>query len=499
MSWLILLSVFVIATCSLIYELLAGSLASYVLGDSVLQFSTVIGSYMFALGIGAWLSKYIEYRISEKFVQLEISLGLVGGLSATLLFLIFGYASSGVFRFLLYAIVLLVGTLSGLEVPLLLRILQNKLEFKDLVSNVLTLDYIGSLLASLLFPLLLVPKLGLVRTSCLFGLVNLIVAVVFMFLFQVDRKRYFSLILQSVICFLILMGAFFYADNIISYSEESLYSDNIILTRVSPYQRLVVTRKNDDIRLYLNNNLQFSSKDEYRYHEALVHPAMKACPSPKRVLVLGGGDGMAVREILRHPEVEKIVLVDLDPLMTDLFSKHETLTKLNENSFSSPKVKIINDDAFIWLTRNKEIFDVAIVDFPDPSNFSVGKLYTNTFYRLLDQHLAPEGCAVVQCTSPMFARQSFWCIVHTIASVGFYTKPYHLYIPSFGEWGFCLATKKPIEVPVCSAPQYLNEPITLAMFHFPQDINDVPADVNRLHNQVLVRYYDREWQAMMLQ
>ena len=208
---------------------------------------------------------------------------------------------------------------------------------------------------------------------------------------------------------------------------------------------------------------------------------------------------MAVREILRHPEVEKIVLVDLDPLMTDLFSKHETLTKRNDNSFSSPKVKIINDDAFIWLTRNKEIFDVAIVDFPDPSNFSVGKLYTTTFYRLLDQHLAPEGCAVVQCTSPMFARQSFWCIVHTIASVGLYTKPYHLYVPSFGEWGFCLATKKPIQVPVCSAPKYLNEPITLAMFDFPHDISDMPADVNRLHNQVLVRYYDREWQAMMLQ
>ena len=499
MSVLILISVFIIATCSLIYELLAGTLASYLLGDSVLQFSTVIGSYMFALGVGAWLSKYIEDKVGERFVQLEIALGLVGGLSATLLFLMFGASTTGAFRFLLYAIVLIVGTLSGFEVPLLLRLLQDRVEFKDLVSQVLTLDYIGSLLASVLFPLILVPHLGLVRTSCLFGLVNLIVAVLFLRIFKVDPRRHFSLTLQAAVCFVILVATFVFAGRITSYSEEALYADNIIIAKQSPYQRLIVTRKSDDIRLYLNNNLQFSSKDEYRYHEALVHPAITACPHPKEVLVLGGGDGMAVREILRHPEVEHITLVDLDPLMTKLFTDHELLANLNEHSFSSPKVTVINDDAFIWLSRQDKKFDVAIVDFPDPSNFSVGKLYSTTFYRILKAHLNPEGSAAVQCTSPMFARQSFWCIVHTIKSVGFAARPYHIYVPSFGEWGYCLLTHKPVPTPSCSAPKFLTDKITLAMFDFPEDLKDIPAKVNYLHDQALVRYYDREWQAMMLQ
>lgn len=454
---------------------------------------------MFALGIGAWLSKYIDKHINEKFVQLEIALGLIGGLSATILFLVFGYANALSFRFLLYILVLIIGTLSGLEVPLLLRLLQDKLEFKDLVSQVLTLDYIGSLIASVLFPILFVPRMGLVRTSCIFGMINLVVAVLFLRIFKVEKRRHFMLTLQATVCFIILVIAFVFANKIISYSEESLYSDHIILTRISPYQRLVVTRKSNDIRLYLNNNLQFSSKDEYRYHEALVHPAMSSCPTPREVLVLGGGDGMAVREILRYPEVERITLVDLDPTMTELFSKHHFLASLNDHSFSSPKVQVINDDAFIWLTKNKNKYDVAIVDFPDPSNFSVGKLYSTSFYKLLKSHLTPNGVATVQCTSPMFARQSFWCIVHTIANVGFSIQPYHLYVPSFGEWGFCLATNNPVPTPTCSAPKYLTKKITLAMFDFPTDIQELPTEVNRLHDQILVRYYDREWQSMMLQ
>lgn len=499
MSVLILISVFIIATCSLIYELLAGTLASYVLGDSVLQFSTVIGTYMFALGIGAWISKYIVTKINERFVQLETSLGLVGGLSATILFLVFGASNPDAFRFILYAIVIIVGTLSGLEVPLLLRLLENKLEFKELVSQVLTLDYIGSLLASVLFPLLLVPTLGLVRTSCLFGLINLVVAVLFLRVFKVEKRRHFVLTFQAAVCFIILLLAFFYANAITSFSEESLYSDNIIIAKQSLYQRLIVTKKAGDVRLYLNNNLQFSSRDEYRYHEALVHPTLAACPHPKSVLVLGGGDGMAARELLRNPEVEHITLVDLDPLMTELFTNNPMLAELNEHSFSNPKVEIINDDAFVWLTRQKKKYDVAIVDFPDPSNFNVGKLYSTSFYRLLKAHLNPQGSAVVQCTSPMFAHRSFWCIVHTIADVGFSVQPYHLYVPSFGEWGYCLATLNPVPTPQCQAPKYLTDKITLAMFDFPQDLKEIPTEINHLHDQVLVRYYDREWQNMMLQ
>ena len=496
MSALILISVFIVATCGIVYELLAGTLASYLLGDSVLQFSTCIGTYMFALGIGSWISKFFSDKLSLHFIRLQIAIGLIGGLSASILFICFGYTSPSAFRVVLYLLVIIIGTLCGLEIPLLLRILQDQLNFKDLVSNVLALDYVGSLIASVLFPLYLVPRLGLVRTACLFGIINVLVAIGFIKLFEIKKSESFMQITKACFALLVLAAAFYGANYITSISEESLYSDNIIMTRQSPYQRLVITKHRDDIRLYLNNNLQFSSQDEFRYHEALVYPALKSAEHPRKVLILGGGDGLAAREILKNPEVESITLVDLDPLMTDLFSKHTLLTQLNNNSLSSEKLKIINDDAFVWLGGCQEKFDTIIVDFPDPNNFSVGKLYTTVFYNRLKQHLSPNGACVIQCTSPMFARRSFWCIVKTIASSGFYTRPYHVYVPSFGEWGYCLATLRPVDIPECEGDRFLTKEETRHMFSFPRDLAQLPTEVNKLQNQILVRYYDNEWQAI---
>ena len=231
-------------------------------------------------------------------------------------------------------------------------------------------------------------------------------------------------------------------------------------------------------------------------HEALVHPAMQSTTNPKQVLILGGGDGLAAREILTYPSVEKITLVDLDPLMTQLFAKNELLRSINKDSLNSPKVSIVNEDAFVWLKNNNNVYDVIIVDFPDPSNFSVGKLYTTTFYNRLASHLADKGACTVQCTSPMFSRRSYWCIVNTIASCGFTTLPFHTYVPSFGEWGFCLVTKSPVPIPQCTASRYLTPAITKGMFDFPTDLAQLPTEINRLSSQALVRYYDVEWQAI---
>ena len=164
------LNVLIIATCGLVYELLAGTLASYVLGDSVTQFSLIIGIYLFALGVGAWLSRFIDTGLARKFIEVELGVALLGGLSAPLLFLSFGRFSY--FPVVLYGLVFGIGVLVGLELPLLMRILKDVLDFKELVSRVLTFDYVGALVASLLFPLFLVPKLGLVRTSLIFGLLN---------------------------------------------------------------------------------------------------------------------------------------------------------------------------------------------------------------------------------------------------------------------------------------------------------------------------------------
>jgi spermidine synthase len=257
----------------------------------------------------------------------------------------------------------------------------------------------------------------------------------------------------------------------------------------------VVTHGRAGHRLFLNGNLQFSERDEYRYHEALVHPAMAGHGAARKVAVLGGGDGMAVREILRYPGVESVTLVELDPNMTQLFSQHEALARLNGGSLSSPKVKIVNADAFKWLEDSKDMFDVIVVDFPDPTNFSIGKLYTQSFYALLEQRLSASGYAVIQTTSPLVARQSFWTVVATLESVGLRAVPYHAHVPSFGEWGFVIASRRPFRLPrdLPAGLRFLTSDSLPPLFDFPRDMARIPAEVNRLSNQVLVTTYEREW------
>src|SRR6202167_4435517 len=412
MPVVLFLSVLLIAACGLIYELIAGTLASYLLGDSVLQFSTVIGSYLFAMGIGSWLSRFLGGSLVQRFVTLELLVGVVGGFSSSLLFLAFAYTHS--FVFALYALVVAVGVLVGLEIPLLMRILEGRFRFRDLVSHVLTFDYLGALGASIAFPLWLVPKLGLVRAAILFGMINALVALWSTFLFR-DQLPSPKALRAGCIAVLALLGGGMVASNwIASAADNQLYADDVIFQRVTKYQRIVITRWKDDLRLFLNSHLQFSSRDEYRYHEALVHPGLAALPGARRVLVLGGGDGLAVREILKYPQVEAITLVDLDPEMTRLFSTHPMLTALNHKSFSSPKVHVVNADAFPWVDSNTDSFDFIVIDFPDPTNYSLGKLYTTAFYKAAARHLSAQGLMVVQSTSPMFARDSYWCIAETL-------------------------------------------------------------------------------------
>ena len=490
----LLASVFVVAACGLVYELAAGALASYVLGDSVLQFSTVIGTYLFAMGVGSWLSRFFERQLPAHFLRIELLVALVGGLMPALLFIANAYAPSS-FRFLLYALVLAVGTLVGLEIPLVMRILRRNVALKDLVSQVLTFDYLGALAVSVAFPLLLVPQLGLIRTGVLFGLMNAVVALWALWLFRHELRRLHAHVAACALTLAALAAAFAGAGKITTLAEDRFYQDSIVFSATSPWQRIVVTHGRAGHRLFLNGNLQFSERDEYRYHEALVHPAMAAHGAARKVAVLGGGDGMAVREILRHPGVESVTLVELDPNMTQLFSQHETLARLNGGSLSSPKVKIVNADAFKWLEQTRETFDVIVVDFPDPTNFSIGKLYTQSFYALMEQRLSASGFAVIQTTSPLVARQSFWTVVTTLESVGLRAVPYHANVPSFGEWGFVIASRRPFRVPqeLPDGLRFLTPASLPPLFDFPRDMARVPAEVNRLSNQVLVTTYEREW------
>lgn len=493
----LIISVFIVASCGLAYELIAGALSSYLLGDTVLQFSSIIGCYLFAMGIGSHLSKYVKDEDAlARFIDIELLVGLIGGLSALFLFVVFAWTAAP-FRTVLYALVLIIGILVGMEIPLVMRILNKRgADFKEMVSRVLTFDYLGALAVSLLFPLVLAPYLGMSRSALLFGILNAGVAILATHIFRKELPKYQRIHIKGCLVLLVLLSTFFYANKVTYWAEQAYVGDPIVYEETSPYQRIIVTRWKDDTRLFLNGNLQFSSRDEHRYHEALVLPALQASPQARHILVLGGGDGLAVREILKYPQVEKITLVDLDPAMTRLFSTSAELTALNQNALLNEKVNVINDDAGRWVENSQEVFDLIIVDFPDPSNFALGKLYSVPMYRQLARHLKETGLMVVQSTSPYFAPQAYWCIVQTLKEAGFQTWPYHAYVPSFGEWGYVLASRKgtfsppeQYDVPA----RFLNGYTTQLMFEFPPDMQAPEVKPNYLNTQILVHYFEEDW------
>ena len=493
---LLILSVFAVASCGLAYELIAGALASYLLGDSVMQFSSIIGAYLFAMGVGSHLSKYVKDEdVISRFIEIELLVGLIGGLSATVLFLTFAHASTP-FRSVMYALVFVVGVLVGMEIPLVMRIFNaRKAAFSDIVSRVLTFDYLGALAVSLVFPLVLAPKLGLSRSALLFGLANAGVALVTAWAFRAELPKLRALMSRGVCVTVLLLAGFASAERLVAWSEKSLFGDEIIYSMTSQYQRLVVTRWKGDMRLHINGNLQFSSKDEHRYHEALVHPVMASLPWAKHVLVMGGGDGLAVREILKYKNVETITLVDLDPEMTKLFTTAPELVALNRGSLLDPRVKVINSDAAQWLETADKVYDAIIVDFPDPTNFALGKLYSVPFYRLMKKHMAENGLAVIQATSPYFGPRSYWTVDATLKEVGYKTAPYHAYVPSFGDWGFILCSNKGYKLPdKYTVPlKWLDASTTRLMFDFPADMAPLKMAPNYLNSQSLVHAFEEDW------
>ena len=498
----LLVSVFVVAACGLVYELAAGALASYLLGDSVLQFSTVIGVYLFAMGLGSWASRYVTRQLVANFLRIELLVGLIGGLMPALLFVAHSSLPTqdgGAFRVLLYGLVGLIGALVGLEIPLVMRILKSQFAqryaLSELVSQVLTFDYLGALVVAVAFPLLFVPHLGLVRTGVFFGLLNAAVAVWALMLFRGQLRQFAAHAAACALVVLTLLAALLGADHLTTWAEDRFYGDGVIVRESSDYQRVVVTSGPAGVRLFLNGNLQFHSRDEYRYHETLVHPAAAAHGALKRVLVLGGGDGMAVRELLKYPTVEQVTLVELDPHMTRLFARNPLLTALNANALNSPKLRIVNTDAYTWLEQQRETFDLIVVDFPDPTNFALGKLYTTSFYQRADQALAASGYLVVQTTSPLVARHSYWTVVATLEAAGLTTTPLHVHVPSFGEWGFVIAGHRPWRAPTAlpSGLRFITLEGLPALQQFPPDMARLPAQVNRLSNQVLVNTFEEEW------
>jgi spermidine synthase len=489
-----------ISTFALVFELLAGTVASYLMGESVLQFATVTGAFLTAMGVGAWLTRHVESHLARRFVDCQLATAVVGGLSSPLLFVAF--AHSGLFRVVLYGTVSATGVFVGAQLPLLLRLLARRLTVRDLIARILTVDYAGALVGSLLFALVLLPRLGMMASGILSGVASAACALASTWIFASSLESTRPLRIRATVVFASLACAAGLSRVWVGAADDTLFSDPVIFATQTAYQRIVVTRGHGGVNLFLDGNLQFAAADEYRYHEALVHPAFAAAKRHARVLVLGGGDGLATREILRYPDVESVTLVDLDKAMTDLCRTLPVLRELNEGSLDAPRVHVVNDDAMVWLAESADeprLFDVVIVDFPDPNNFALGKLYTTRFYRLLRARMSDDAVAVVQSTSPLAARRSFWCIASTIESAGFVTRPYHAHVPSFGEWGYVLATPRAFGAlgAVPAGLRYVSDANLASLFLLSPDMSALPVERNRLNNQVLVRYYEEEWQRWL--
>ena len=498
--WLLLATWFV-AIASLIYELIAATLSSYLLGDSVRQFSFVIGVFLATMGVGAWLSRFTGDALLG-FVRVQVALGVMGGALAPVVYA--AYAFTGEVQFLLYLMLGSVGVLSGMEIPLIARVLNDIGATKFRFENVLSVDYLGALIASLAFPLIIVPHLGLMSASLMFGCLNLIVAGVSIAMFRDQISLSLKIVCAAAFA---LMGAgLVQSERLVSVADAALFQDDLILSETTPYQNIAVTQFRDRTRLFLDHSIQFDSADEYRYHEMLVHPALAQAPRRQDVLILGGGDGMAAREVLKYTDVAQVTLVDLDPRVTELFRDHAQLKLLNEEALSDPRVSILSQDAWTFAEETNATFDVIIIDLPDPKNYSLSKLYATEFYAILIDRLSPRGVLVTQAGSPFFAREAYWSIVETWEATrnplkhtdALYVRPYRAYVPSFGEWGFALVSPYEPAQRDLTWPQglrYLTSEIWQQAQVFAADTGRVPAEVNTIQSHVLVNYYQDGWDA----
>lgn len=487
-------SLLVVSACTLVYELLISALSSYFLGASVLHFSITIGLFLFFMGVGSWLSRHVHRDLLDRYALIEILIGLIGGLSGIILYA--AYAMTA--HYYLVALFLIAGIsiLAGLEIPLVTRLLENARGLRRSLADVLAFDYLGALVAALLFPLVLVPYVGLQRTAFVIGLINLGVAVVLLIGLRRHLRRGAALKALALGVGLVLAAGFIHAGSLTHWFEQYLYQDEIVHVEQTPYQRIVLTQRNRDLRLFLNGSLQFSSIDEYRYHEPLVHLAAGAAGRLDQVLVLGGGDGLVARELLRYPDLGQVTVVDIDPAMTRLARRHAMLRALNEDAFTDPRVRIIHQDAFEFVEKADALYNLVIADLPDPSTLDLGKLYTVAFYRLLGARMAADGVFITQASSPFFARKAFWCVGATLEEVFNHSLPLKSYVPSFGLWGFHLASQAPLRLdrrPRPAGLRFLDLAAASEALRFPPDIAPVEVAPNRLDNQVLVRYYEAGW------
>ena len=492
-------AVFVAGLCSIVYELLIATTVSYFQGDAVLIFSLTIGLYMAAMGLGAYLSKYLVSKLLTCFVAAEVALGFLGAASIPCLY--FGFSHTDAFVEVWVGFTVVIGLLIGLEIPLLTRLLQGYETLRVNIAHVLSLDYFGALIATVAFPLFLLPILGTFKSGLVFGLINMSIGLLMLWCFERRVGRHATVGFRAVSILIVgaIAGTLIAAETLLAAWNEASYDARILFAERSKHQWIVLTRDRDDLRLYLDGNLQFSSVDEHRYHEVLVHVPMALAPHARSILVLGGGDGLAVRELLKYRTIEKITLVDLDPDVLELAVSNPHVTRINDRSLTrDPRVRLVAADAFAFLGERSALYDIIIADLPDPNNSALSRLYTREFYQRVDRSLAPDGVFVTQATSPFFARQAFWSINETVATVFTHTRPFHALVPSFGDWGFVLAAHHPLIVTDARIAEgiptrFLDDDVLAKLFVFPKDLAAQEVEASTLDRPIVLHYYLEGW------
>jgi spermidine synthase len=489
---LLLAAVAVCAACGLVYELVLLTLAVTLAGGGIAVTSLIVAGFVAALGVGALAAKPLLPHAATAFVAIEIVLGVVGGLSATALYIAFSF--HGTSSAVLVLATAVIGVLVGAEVPLLMTLLAGDGRSAGrLVADLNAADYAGALVGGLAWPFVLLPLVGQIRGSAVTGMVNLVAAAVvaaFVLRGQLGVRA------RAVATAALLLAATFLAvllveaQDIVETSRQRLYADPVVADVTSAYQQIVLTERGADLRLYLDGDLQFSSVDEHRYTEALVHPVLAR--DPARVLVLGGGDGLAARELLRHPSVTEVVQVELDPAVLEL--ARTRLGALNGHALDDPRVRVVVDDGFRWLRDaaggGTGRFDAVVVDLPDPDTPVLGRLYSTEFYGLVARALTPGGQLVVQSGSPYSTPQAFWRTVSTVRSAGLGVTPYHVHVPSFGDWGFTLAQvggPPPLTLSAQAPPlRFLDGAVLAAAGVFPRDRPPLDLEPSTLDRPLIV-------------
>ena len=501
----LLFAAFACAACGLVYELALVTLGSYLVGDAVRQASIVLSVFVFAMGVGALASKRLSRRPVVGFAVIEASLALIGGLSVLGLYAAFAWLD--LYQPALLVVSFVVGALVGAEIPVLMTLLQQirPQEAGSAVADLSAADYVGALVGGLAFPFLLLPGLGQLRGALVVGMINaasaaLLTCWLFRPTLRPAARRAVVAALAGVVAVLAVVGLFSHRFEV--SARQALFDDPIVHREHTAYQEIVLTESfaltgRRDLRLFLDGDLQFSSVDEYRYHEALVHPAMSG--RHERLLILGGGDGLAAREVLRYPDVASVTLVELDSGVIRLGRDDPRVTTLNGGSLTDPRLQVVTADAFQWLREGQGAFDVIVVDFPDPDTAAAAKLYSHEFYAMAAAALTPPGRLVVQAGSPAFARQAFWCIDTTLGAAELRRVAYHVDVPSFGDWGFILAarTQPLLELPqpVPDGLRSLDAPALAAAAIFPPDRQRLDVDVSTLTRPRILDYERAGWRG----